>query len=185
MQIYGDKRSGNRPIQNEKLRKGAQLVYELRAYFFVKKNQPKLNGSIQVGNGEPLYAYVEHGNFASRKFARSPPDERARYKLCLCISERRNRTHACYARRAAPTDNQNTPKAINDFRGILVSHSKPILNRKPPFDANSIPQNSPIFNHYLSIRSAFCMSCIRFCLSSVLLRAFFHFPKFTGRQSEF
>jgi hypothetical protein len=39
----------------------------------------------------------------------------------LCISERRNRTRACYARRAAPTDNQNTPKAMNDFRGILVS----------------------------------------------------------------
>ena len=31
--------------------------------------------------GEPLLGYVEHekhGNFASRKFARSPPDERAR-----------------------------------------------------------------------------------------------------------
>ena len=84
-------------------------------------------------------AYVEHGNFASRKFARSPPCKRACYKLCLCISERRNRTHACYARRAAPTDNQNTPKAMNDFRGILVTRSKPILNRKPPFDASIIP----------------------------------------------
>ena len=73
-----------------------------------------------------VLGYVEHekhGNFASRKFARSPPDERACYKLCLCISERRNRTRACFARRAAPTDNQNTPKAINDFRGILVTRT--------------------------------------------------------------
>ena len=90
--------------RNQKARNSS----ELRAYLFLERKIP---------------TYVEHGNFASRKFARSPPDERACYKLCLCISERRNRTRACYARRAAPTDNQNTPKAMNDFRGILVTRT--------------------------------------------------------------
>ena len=71
---------------------------------------------------KPAYAeHEKHGNFASRIFARSPPDGRARYKLCLYISERRNSTRACYARRAVPTDHQNTLKVMNDFQGISVS----------------------------------------------------------------
>ena len=37
------------------------------------------------------------------------------------------------------TDNQKIPIVLNDYRDFLVSHSKPILNRKPPFDASIIP----------------------------------------------
>ena len=37
------------------------------------------------------------------------------------------------------TDDQKIPIVLNDYRDFLVSHSKPILNRKPPFDASIIP----------------------------------------------
>ena len=59
---------------------------------------------------------LEHGNFASRKFARSTPCKRA----CRSPS---GETEPMRASHAVPitTDNQQTPIVINDYRGLLVS----------------------------------------------------------------
>ena len=104
---------------------GAQLFFELRACLFWKRK-----------------TYICR-TLVTREFRfakiRALSALQASLSQALRISERRNRTRACYARRAAPTSNQKPPIAMNDYRGFLVSHSKPILNRKPPFDASIIP----------------------------------------------